>query len=68
MNNSSKNEKILNNKQLVQAGGGMHTFTEKGYEFEPGLHYVGELAEGTLGRTLFNQVTEGQGWCLSGPL
>ena len=46
----------------------MHTFTEKGYEFEPGLHYVGETAEGSLGRMLFDQITEGQGWCPLRPL
>ena len=38
----------------------MHTFIEKGYEFEPGLHYVGFLSEGSLGKTLMDQITGGQ--------
>ena len=39
----------------------MHTFIVKGYEFEPGLHYIGELEKGSIGRMIFDQLTEGQG-------
>lgn len=40
----------------------MHTFIEKGYEFEPGVHYIGQMADWSLGRTVIDQVADGQGW------
>ena len=53
-------KKVLVLEQHDQAGGGTHTFTEKGYEFDPGVHYIGELEEGTFFRNMFDQITEGQ--------
>lgn len=53
-------KKVLILEQHDQAGGGTHSFVEKGYEFDPGVHYVGELEEGTFFRNMFDQVTEGQ--------
>lgn len=46
-------------EQHDQAGGCCHTFIDKGYEFDTGIHYIGEMAEGTLTRVLFDQLTEG---------
>ena len=51
-------KKVLVLEQHDQAGGCCHTFVEKGYEFDVGIHYIGEMAEGTLTRTLFDQLTE----------
>ena len=36
------NWKILVVEQNEVAGGGMHTFTKDGFEFETGLHYLGQ--------------------------
>lgn len=52
-------KKVLVLEQHDQAGGGLHTFVEKGYEFDVGVHYVGEMGSG-LFRTLFDQLTDGQ--------
>jgi all-trans-retinol 13,14-reductase len=47
-------------EQHDQAGGCLHTFNEGGYEFDTGIHYVGEmLSKGAL-RFLVDQVTNGQ--------
>ena len=53
-------KKVLILEQHDQAGGGTHTFIEKGYEFDPGVLYIGELEEVTFFRNMFDQVTEGQ--------
>lgn len=46
-------------EQHDQAGGCCHTFIDKGYEFDTGIHYIGEMAEGILPRVLIDQLTEG---------
>ena len=35
-------KKVLVLEQHYIAGGGCHTFKEKGYEFDTGLHYIAE--------------------------
>ena len=52
-------KRVLVLEQHDQAGGGLHTFVEKGYEFDVGVHYVGEMGKGIF-RTLFDQLTDGQ--------
>ena len=52
-------KRVLVLEQHDQAGGGLHTFVEKGYEFDVGVHYVGEMGRGIF-RTLFDQLTDGQ--------
>lgn len=55
--------KVLVLEQHDQAGGCCHTFVEKGYEFDIGIHYIGEMAEGTFSRTFLDQLTEsGMEW------
>ncbi|CAG0892037.1 unnamed protein product [Darwinula stevensoni] len=44
----------------VLAGGSCHTFIEQGYEFEVGIHNVGELRKTELNRILLDQLTEDQ--------
>ena len=63
---SRRGYKVLVLEQHDQCGGCLHTFEEKGYEFDVGLHYVG----GQVGdkraplRRLFDLVTGGATeWC-----
>eukprot|EP00095_Tigriopus_kingsejongensis_P004126 snap_masked-scaffold122_size333723-processed-gene-2.17 protein:Tk04126 transcript:snap_masked-scaffold122_size333723-processed-gene-2.17-mRNA-1 annotation:"hypothetical protein BRAFLDRAFT_119025" len=53
-------KRVLILEQHDQAGGCCHTFRDKGYEFDVGIHYIGELGDGQLNRTLVDQLTEGQ--------
>ena len=47
----------------MQAGGCCHTYVEKGFEFDTGIHYIGEMVRGTLQHTLLDQITEsGTDW------
>ena len=51
-------KKVLVLEQHDQAGGCCHTYVEKGFEFDVSIHYIGEMMEGTLQRTLLDQITE----------
>ncbi|PIK49411.1 hypothetical protein BSL78_13711 [Apostichopus japonicus] len=53
-------KKVLVLEQHDQSGGCCHSFIEKGFEFDVGIHYCGELGEGTLTRVLIDQLTDGQ--------
>jgi len=53
-------KKVLVLEQHDQAGGCCHTFVEKGYEFDVGIHYVGEMGSQTINKTLVDQITRGQ--------
>ncbi|XP_045626463.2 all-trans-retinol 13,14-reductase [Procambarus clarkii] len=53
-------KKVLVLEQHDQAGGCCHTFIEKGYEFDVGIHYIGELTSQTLMKTYIDQITNGQ--------
>ena len=53
-------KKVLVLEQHDQAGGCCHTFIDKGFEFDTGIHYVGEMARGTMSRVLIDQLTEGR--------
>ena len=51
-------------EQHDQAGGCLHSFHEKGFEFDTGVHYIGEMRNNTAVRFLFDQITDGQlQWC-----
>lgn len=52
--------RVLVLEQHDQAGGCCHTFLEKGYEFDVGIHYIGNLAANTPARTVVDQLTRGQ--------
>lgn len=50
-------------EQHDQAGGCCHSFTEKGFEFDTGIHYIGEMRNNTAFRFLMDQISNGQlGW------
>lgn len=53
-------KKVLVLEQHDQSGGCCHTFTPQGFEFDVGLHYIGQLHENSLLRIAFDQITEGQ--------
>ena len=57
---SKAGKKVLVLEQHDQAGGSCHVFTEKGFEFDIGIHYVGNMNEGTLSRLLADQLTGGK--------
>jgi all-trans-retinol 13,14-reductase len=55
-----KNQKVLVLERHYTAGGFTHTFTRPGYEWDVGVHYVGDVHRpGTLLRRLFDHLTDG---------
>lgn len=53
-------KRVLVLEQHDQAGGCCHTFIDKGYEFDVGIHYIGKMGHPNLNKTLVDQVCEGQ--------
>jgi all-trans-retinol 13,14-reductase len=55
-----KNKKVLLLEQHYVLGGFTHVFKrEKGYHWDVGIHYVGDLQEGHQFKTLFDFATQG---------
>lgn len=57
---SKVGKKVLVLEQHDRAGGCCHTFSEKGFEFDVGIHYVGNLEENGVFRCTVDQLTNGQ--------
>ncbi|MEQ2285143.1 hypothetical protein AMECASPLE_028806, partial [Ameca splendens] len=53
-------KKVLVLEQHDRAGGCCHTFTEKGFEFDVGIHYIGDLLGHTPFRCMLDQMSNGQ--------
>lgn len=54
-------KKILVLEQHFIPGGCTHAFSRKGgYHWDVGLHYVGEMNPGSLGRSIFDYISEGR--------
>jgi len=53
-------KRVLVLEQHDQAGGCCHTYIDKGYEFDVGIHYIGEVGSQTVGKVLVDQITDGQ--------
>ncbi|XP_069475035.1 all-trans-retinol 13,14-reductase-like [Ambystoma mexicanum] len=53
-------KRVLVVEQLAKTGGCCHTFNEQGYEFDVGIHYIGQLGEGDNLRLIIDQLTEDQ--------
>nr|XP_029481133.1 all-trans-retinol 13,14-reductase-like [Oncorhynchus nerka] len=53
-------KRVLVLEQHDRAGGCCHTFTEKGFEFDVGIHYIGDLLEHKPFRCMLDQLTNGQ--------
>jgi len=53
--------RVLLLERHFKIGGFTHTFTRPGgWSWDVGLHYVGEMGEGMMGRRLFDLITEGR--------
>ncbi|OGQ07651.1 MAG: hypothetical protein A3G32_02915 [Deltaproteobacteria bacterium RIFCSPLOWO2_12_FULL_40_28] len=59
-----KGKKVLVLEQHYVAGGFTHTFGRKGYEWDVGLHYVGEVhRKNSILRRVFDYISDGNlGW------
>ncbi|XP_034046121.1 all-trans-retinol 13,14-reductase [Thalassophryne amazonica] len=53
-------KKVLVLEQHGRAGGCCHTFSEEGFEFDVGIHYVGDLLDHKPFRCMLDQMTNGQ--------
>ncbi|XP_012414510.1 all-trans-retinol 13,14-reductase [Trichechus manatus latirostris] len=53
-------KRVLVLEQHTKAGGCCHTFRQDGLEFDTGIHYIGDMEEGSTGRFMLDQITEGQ--------
>uniref|UniRef100_A0A6J0TN24 L-amino-acid oxidase n=1 Tax=Pogona vitticeps TaxID=103695 RepID=A0A6J0TN24_9SAUR len=53
-------KRVLVLEQYTKAGGCCHTFQEKGFEFDVGVHYVGQMHKTGLTRVIMDQLTDGQ--------
>lgn len=57
---SKAGQRVLVLEQHGKAGGCCHTFNKKGFEFDVGIHYVGQMLENSFSRMIVDQLTEGQ--------
>jgi len=56
-----RGQRVLVLERHYTAGGFTHTFTRPGYEWDVGVHYVGDVHRpGTLLRRLFDHLTDGE--------
>uniref|UniRef100_A0A8D0VJL3 All-trans-retinol 13,14-reductase n=1 Tax=Sus scrofa TaxID=9823 RepID=A0A8D0VJL3_PIG len=53
-------KRVLVLEQHTKAGGCCHTFGKDDLEFDTGIHYIGRMEEGSFGRFILDQITEGQ--------
>lgn len=53
-------KRVLVLEQHDRAGGCCHTFTEQDFEFDVGIHYIGELQDHKPFRCMIDQLTNGQ--------
>jgi all-trans-retinol 13,14-reductase len=57
-------KRVLVLERHFKLGGYTHTFDRKGYRWDVGVHYVGQMAEGQRCRQLFDLITQGRvDWC-----
>nr|XP_020667764.1 all-trans-retinol 13,14-reductase [Pogona vitticeps] len=57
---SKAGKRVLVLEQHGKAGGCCHTFNEKGFEFDVGIHYVGQMDGDSVLRIMIDQLTDGQ--------
>lgn len=56
-----KNKRVLILERHFKIGGFTHTFKREGkFEWDVGLHYIGEMHKGSMSRSLFDFVTRGK--------
>jgi all-trans-retinol 13,14-reductase len=54
------NKRVLVLERHYEAGGFTHTFHRAGFEWDVGLHYIGQMSEGSAVRQTFDHVTANQ--------
>ena len=54
------NKRVLVLESHFKLGGFTHSFRRKGYKWDVGLHYVGDMAPNSLSRQVMDMVTGGQ--------
>nr|XP_020505268.1 all-trans-retinol 13,14-reductase-like [Labrus bergylta]XP_029136200.1 all-trans-retinol 13,14-reductase-like [Labrus bergylta] len=57
---SKAGKRVVVLEQHDQAGGCTHTFQNKGFEFDVGIHYLGQLHENSMLKVALDQITDGQ--------
>ncbi|XP_066955488.1 all-trans-retinol 13,14-reductase-like [Macrobrachium rosenbergii] len=57
---SKAGKRVLVLEQHDQAGGCCHTFIDKGYEFDVGIHYIGEMHYQSVTKTFVDHITNRQ--------
>jgi all-trans-retinol 13,14-reductase len=61
--------RVLVPERHYEIGGFTHVFRRPGYEWDVGVHYVGDVQPGGLLRALFEEITDGQlAWADMGPV
>ena len=53
------NKRVLVLERHSTAGGFTHTFTRPGWEWDVGVHYIGQCEPGSPVRALFDEISEG---------
>jgi len=53
-------KKVLILEQHYVIGGFTHEFERQGFHWDVGLHYVGEMGEGEIGRQIFDYISDGK--------
>lgn len=53
-------KRVLVLERHFKLGGFLHSFRRKDYVWDPGVHYIGEMQEGTLTRKCMDLVTRGE--------
>jgi len=56
---SEMGKKVLVLEQHYTAGGFTHAYARKGYEWDVGVHYIGDVGYPTMGRKLFDFISDG---------
>ena len=62
---SKAGKRVLVLEQHDQAGGCMHTFIDKGYEFDVGIHYIGEMGNLSLPKVSYTRFAVREAQCKS---
>ncbi|EKF74288.1 FAD dependent oxidoreductase [Alcanivorax hongdengensis A-11-3] len=58
---SKMGRKVLVLEQHYTAGGFTHSYDRNGYEWDVGVHYIGDMgADHTMGKRLFDYITDGR--------
>src|SRR5580698_2658424 len=53
-------KRVLVLERHYTAGGFTHVFRRPGYEWDVGVHYIGQMRPGASMRALFDEITEGR--------